>query len=379
MKANVLHLIDTGQFSPYFLDIARHHDRSAFRISFCTLQPRAAMHDILEKEGIRTFSLNACVKAHYPGAALRLRSLLRREQISILQTHLFNSTMVGALACTFRWNRVRFLLTRHYSDIVHVFLRNSPWKQRSVLALEKLATAFADVVIANSSYTKEVMVSEEGASPNKIKAIHYGMDFSRYRVSPETTENLRRGLDLGGKIVLGIAGRLEKGKGHEVLLEALSKLTETSLILLVIGDGPKRQTLHDLAKALGIAHQTRFLGFREDLPAVFSVLDVLVHPSFSEGLGQVIMEGMLMGLPIVASRIKPIDELVTDDVHGLLFPPGDADALARCLELLLESPERRKALGAAGKQYALEHFGIERMMHAYEAIYERLIDNKETS
>jgi glycosyltransferase involved in cell wall biosynthesis len=180
-------------------------------------------------------------------------------------------------------------------------------------------------------------------------------------------------LGLGNKIVLGVAARLTAVKGHEFLFKALSKLSEHNVILLVIGSGPLDQQLQDLVKTLGIAHQTRFIGFQENLPAVFSVLDILVHPSLSEGLGQVIMEGMLMGLPIVASPVRPIDELMTHNVHGLLFNPGDVDALVRYLGQLIASPERRKVMGSAGKQHALECFGIERMMRAYEGIYERLI------
>jgi len=374
MKARVLHLINTGLFSPYFLDIARHCDRSAFSMFFCTLEPRAVMHDILEREGIRTFALNAYNKYHYLGAALRLSEILKKEKINILQTHLFRSTVIGALARVLRRNRVKILLTRHYSDEHHVFLGDSPWRKRSVLALESLTTKLADIVIANSIYSKEVMVSMESASPDKIEVIPYGMDFSRYRVSSQETEALRNTLGLEGKTVLGIAARLTAVKGHEVLFKALSRLTEPNLVLLVIGEGPLNRQLQDLVKTLGIAHQTHFLGFRENLPTVFSVLDILVHPSFSEGFPQVIMEGMLMGLPIVASRIRPIDELVTDDVNGLVFNPGDVDTLARRIRELLESPERRKAMGAAGKQYAIEHFGIERMIRAYEAIYERLIE-----
>jgi len=374
MKARVLHLINTGLFSPYFLDIARHCDRSAFSMSFCTLEPRAVMHDMLEKEEIQTFSLNACTKLHYPGAVVRLGSLLKKERIDILQTHLFPATVVGALAWALRRKRVKVLLTRHYSDESHIFYSDSSRRKRTVLALESLTTKLADIVIANSNYTKEVMVSMEGAPPEKIEVIPYGMDFSRYRVRPQETESLRKEIDLGSKTVLGVAARLTEVKGHHVLFKALSKLSEPNLVLLIIGTGPKNQQLQDLAKTLDIAHQTRFIGFQENLPAVFSALDILVHPSFSEGLGQVIMEGMLMGLPIVASPVKPIDELVTDKVHGLLFGPGDADALANCLKQLLAYPDHRKAMGAAGKKHALEHFGIERMIRAYEAIYKRLIE-----
>jgi len=373
MKANVLHLINTGQFSPYFLDIARYHDRSAFPLFFCTLQDRAVMHDIFEKEGIKTFSLNAWTKAHYPGAALRLGALLKKEHINILQTHLFPSTVVGALTWLVCPNRVRILVTRHYSDVYHISLCGSPWRKRIMVTLESLTTVLADMVIACSKHSKEVMVSREGAPPNKIEVIPYGMDFSRYSVSPLATETIRNTLGLGGKTVLGIAGQLTAIKGHEVLFKALSKLVEPNLVLLVIGEGAMNQQLQDLAKTLGIGHQTRFIGFQENLPAVFSILDILVHPSFSEGFPQVIMEGMLMGLPIVASRIRPVEELVTDNVHGLLFLPGDVEALRRCLERLLASPGLRKEMGAAGRQYALEHFGIERMIQAYEAIYERLI------
>jgi len=331
---------------------------------------------MLEQEGIKTFSLNASTNWSYLKAILSLSTLLIDQNIDLLQTLLFHASVVGALTRTLRRNRIPIILTRHYSDEHHILHQNHPLKRKRTLFLESLINRLSDGIIACSYYAREVLVSKEGVPPGKITVIPYGLDFSCYAVSPKTTQALRNQLGLKGKIVLGIAARIVEINGYRCLFEALAKLAHPKVVLLVVGDGPQLQEFQELSHALGLKDRVHFLGFKENLPDILSVMDILVHPSITEGLPQVVMEGMLMGLLIVGSRIKPMEELIVDGVHGLLLPPNNASALARCLQRLVNSLKDRKAMGEAGRHYALKNFDMKKMVKAYENLYRKLLTDK---
>ncbi|MEO0913564.1 MAG: glycosyltransferase family 4 protein, partial [Pseudomonadota bacterium] len=141
-------------------------------------------------------------------------------------------------------------------------------------------------------------------------------------------------------------GRLAAVKGVPVLLEALRDVPEVALTL--IGDGPERAALEAEAGPLG--DRVTFLGYRSqaEVAEALAEVDLLVLPSFAEGVPVVLMEAMAAGLPVISSRVAGIPELVEDGVSGLLLPPGDAAALAEALRALAADPARRAAMGAAG-------------------------------
>ncbi|HVM69821.1 MAG TPA: glycosyltransferase family 4 protein [Gaiellaceae bacterium] len=166
-------------------------------------------------------------------------------------------------------------------------------------------------------------------------------------------------------------GRLKEPKDFSTLVRALAELREVPHRAVVAGDGPDRPALEAERDELGV--RVELSGERDDVPALLAAADVFVLSSRSEGMPMSILEAMAAGLPVVASAVGGVPELVVDGETGLLVPPGDADALAAALRLVLEDADLRRRLGSAGRERAQRAFGLERFRREHLALYERLL------
>ena len=159
---------------------------------------------------------------------------------------------------------------------------------------------------------------------------------------------------------------------------ALPRLSERfpKLRLLVVGTGPEEDHLHRMAVELGLTEVIVFAGFRTDIPQVLNTLDVFVLASQREGLGVSLLEASCCGLPIVASNVGGIPEIVQDGVTGLLVPPADSNALADKIAYLLEHREEARRLGRSARELIREKFSVETMVSAYWDLYHELAQQR---
>jgi glycosyltransferase involved in cell wall biosynthesis len=167
-------------------------------------------------------------------------------------------------------------------------------------------------------------------------------------------------------------GRLVPVKGLPVLLQAWkSVVARTTARLVIAGDGPQRTELQQLAAALGLADSVDFLGNVSDVPSVLAGASLYVQPSFQEGMPNSVLEAMACGLPVVATRVSGNVDLVADGDSGLLVPPGDAQALAEALALLLDAPERTHAMGLRAREIVERRFAVPSVLAQLLAAYRR--------
>jgi glycosyltransferase involved in cell wall biosynthesis len=169
-------------------------------------------------------------------------------------------------------------------------------------------------------------------------------------------------------------GALAPQKGHEHLLRAMAVLSTPfpQLHLALLGEGDRQEYILDEARNLGIGDRVHLAGFREEIPEANAAFDVAVLPSVAgEGSPAVVKEAMAMGVPVVATRIGGVGEILENERQGLLVPPDDEAALAEALGSLLRDPERRRTLGAAGRS-RVEEFSMEQMIRRTEDVYKRL-------
>jgi len=205
----------------------------------------------------------------------------------------------------------------------------------------------ADFVVCVSDYGRSqlMMLVDEGHW-EKIHVVRCGLDLNGFPPN-------RRASRSGVTEILTV-GRLVSVKGHGVLLEAIARLAESgeSVTATFVGDGPRRAALEQLARQLGIADRVSFAGRvgQDDIGRYYEDADVFCLPSFSEGLPVVLLEAMAYGVPVIASRIAGIPELIEDGRSGLLVPPGRADLLADALRSLVVDQARRADLGAEGRR-----------------------------
>jgi len=170
--------------------------------------------------------------------------------------------------------------------------------------------------------------------------------------------------------VVGAVGRLSREKGIDVLLRALVELPEATG--LIVGDGPERAALEQLARGLGIDGRVVFTGYTPDARRFLGAIDVLALPSRFEALPLSAVEAMLAQRPVVATNVGSVDEAVIDGETGVLVPAENPAALAHAIGTLLADPGRARSLGAAGRERALARFSAAAMAQAYEALYDEV-------
>jgi glycosyltransferase involved in cell wall biosynthesis len=285
-----------------------------------------------------------------PALAVRLARTLRSLRLDLVHTHLVHADVYGALA-----PGVRVVSTKHNPD---------PFRRGSFRYVERALARRAARVIAISEAVRRFTVEEVGLPPGKVEVVHYGLD----ELPAPWSENPR--LALRDPLLLAVC-RLAPQKGLETAVRALTDLPGATL--LVLGEGPERETLETLAGSLGVRDRLLLPGRVGDVAALYRNAALVVHPARWEGFGLAMLEAMLASKALVAARAGSAPELVVDGETGLLIPVGDAEALADAIASLLADPARAQALGRAGLERARSEFSVARMAERTLAVYERAL------
>ena len=298
-----------------------------------------------------------------PLAASWLARLIRDERPDVLHYHTSHAVTLGTMARLARRGPVS-VATRRTSF---------PTRRNPFFRLK--FTYRLDHVIAVSGSIRDDLLAA-GLDRDRVSVIHSGIDLTRFR-NLGRGKPFRRELALEpDAILLGCVGALAPQKGHMHLLQVMAGLDEPfrPVHLALVGDGELQEQLLDEARNLGIGDRVHLVGFREDIPAVTAAFDVAVLPSVAgEGSPAVVKEAMAAGVPIIATDIGGVSEILQDGEQGLLIPPADERALAAALSEMLQDAPRRRALGDAGRARA-EEFSMEWMIERTESVYRDLYD-----
>jgi glycosyltransferase involved in cell wall biosynthesis len=232
-------------------------------------------------------------------------------------------------------------------------------------------------MIAISEAVKIWLVQRYGLAPEKIQVVYYGIEPERWR-SPAQDLRSRWGLD--EQLLVGTIGRLIPVKGHDVLIRAMSSVVRQlpRTTLLIAGHDPwgYGRVLKGLTAQLGLGEHVRFLGFQDDVPSFLHALDVFAFASRSEGFGQVVIEAMAAGKPVVVSRIAPLTEIVVDGETGLWAEPGIPESFAEKIRWLLTHPEDARAMGRRGQERVSTFFSAARMAQEMRNVYATVLTSR---
>jgi glycosyltransferase involved in cell wall biosynthesis len=203
-----------------------------------------------------------------------------------------------------------------------------------------------------------------------MSTIHNGIPLKKPS-EPTNVQALRNDLRIPNEcFVVLMVGRMIAAKGVATLLTAASSLVKTGpYVFLLAGDGPDLTQFKELAHSMAIAEHTRFLGFRQDIPALLQAADVFVLPSLSEGLPLSVLEAMAAARPVIATRVGGLPELVRNGVTGLLVSPGNAEELSVAIQTLAVDQFKRITMGKVGRQVVEEQFTEARMLDELNAVY----------
>jgi len=212
-----------------------------------------------------------------------------------------------------------------------------------------------------------------GVKPDKITVIYNGLDASQ--LTPGLSPDQVRA-DLGilpGQRVVATVGRLHRVKGHLFLLQAAQKIASQrkDAVFLLVGEGPERQVIEKAIDELSLRDRVIMTGFYRNISELYPVMEIMCLPSLMEGMGLVLLEAMHFGVPVIATQVGGIPEVIVDGESGLLVEPGNSESLAAAIGRLLDDPELQRRLITGGKRRA-EEFTVENMVRRTEQIYTTL-------
>ena len=282
---------------------------------------------------------------------LLLARLVRATKADIVHTHLVHADAYGGVAAKLRG--ARLVSTKHNDD---------PFRLGPFRHVERGLCRLADRIVTITDALRDFTVDRVGVPAEKVETIHYGLD----DLPDAWGENAPDQVPAGARILLAV-GRLTPQKGLDVALRALPLLPEDT-VLVVLSEGPERAALEQLARELGVERRVFLLGRVPDVASWLRRATVFVHPARWEGFGLAVLEAMLAGLPVVASRVSSLPELVADGETGLLVRPDDPSALALGIARALEQP----ALGDGGRERARSEFSVARMADRTAELYRSL-------
>lgn len=291
-----------------------------------------------------------------PSLWLRMAGLLRSGEYQLVHSHLVHADWHAALASA-RARGVPLVSTKHNDN---PFRRTYPFR-----VVERAAANRCELTIVISESLREFTLRYTRPR-TEVVTVLYGLNASA--LSPE------RGSESDTPTLLAVA-RLVPQKGLDVLIRAMKPIGEAvpDARLLIAGEGPERAALERLTRELELEDRVSLLGHRDDIERLMRRAWLLVHPARWEGFGLVLLEAMRVGLPVVATRVSAIPEIVVAGATGRLVPPDDPAALAEALIDVLGDERFRRAAGARGFERLLERFSAERMARETAAVYDRAI------
>jgi glycosyltransferase involved in cell wall biosynthesis len=352
-------------------DCATNLDPGSFETSLGVLDG-GDMKQEFEAHGVPIHSLREGIRSPLAaGRVLATQARLRRiaPGFNILHTHHLDTLFYASLAAV-PHRRWKWVHTEHcIPSMPDVYPR---WLLQIGRHLLRLPDALVGVASPVTAYYRSAIGN---VSPRTF-TIHNGIQLDRFKPSTDRLRERTR-LDLPADAwIVGTVGRLRPEKNHALLIRALAKLLASipNACLAVVGDGELADSLRRLAGELHVLHQVAFLGSRRDVPEILTCLDVYCLPSLYEGMPISLLEAMASELPVVASDVVGIRELVQAANSGLLFPSNDPDALCDALRTLHGNPSLARMLAGNGVEWVTHNGSLDLMISRHAALYRRLTE-----
>jgi glycosyltransferase involved in cell wall biosynthesis len=295
--------------------------------------------------------------------------LCRRERFTIMHTHISKAGVLGRLAA---W-AARTPVIIHTVHTISFQASESKWVNRFYLWLEKLCAPVTDRFLVVSQLNTQKHLEARIGKPEQYQVVYSGIDVERLqarRYGPETVR-ANFGIPANHRLIVWI-GRLAYQKDPQNFVRAAAQVCQAlpDVTCLMVGDGPLRADVEALIESLGMRGRIIITGFRDDAPEILSAASLLGHSSRFEGMGRVISEAMLLGIPVAGTAVDGVVEAIESGVRGgVLSPPEQPEQLAAAMRRLLEDRAFVEQLTTEGKTWAWARFDAREMVRQIEAIY----------
>ena len=327
--------------------------------------PNVDVSEEAKKQGLST-TIFPCRNRFDLQTIFEIKRFLRESKVNLIHCHGYKANFYGLFASR---GKIPAVTTHHNWLRWH-------WRLGLYCLLDSLWIRYFDRVITVSDKNIKELLRYR-IPKGKIRVIDNGIDMERFSREIQV-DMIKKELGLleNSKIV-GTIGRLGDEKGQIYLLRAAEGVVEKekSVRFLIVGDGPLRKYLKEETAKLGIADRVTFTGYRQDIPELFSVMDLFVLPSIKEALPMVLLEALAARKAVIATRVGAIPKVVNNE-NGILVEPGDVEGLRNAILSLLASEEKRQRYASAGHNTVKTHFSSERMSSKYIDLYNELLGDR---
>jgi glycosyltransferase involved in cell wall biosynthesis len=359
------HAFAVGGAEEMVLNLVKHLP-PRFEPMVCCINQAGPIGEEIRKTDTPVAVLGLTPGLRHPFHLRGIRRYLRETKPTIVHTFLLTASLYGRLAGVLE--RVPIVIGTE----VNIYQR----KRRHHILAERLLMARTSRVIVSANSVRDYYVKQVHADPSKIDVIYNAVDWTAIQTTRSRQEmRAALGIDANAKLA-GVIARLTEQKGHRYLFRAMTTPALADLQLIVVGDGDLRDALKEDARALAIASRVHFLGARRDLGDLLCAIDAFVMPSLWEGLPLSLILAMGAALPVVASAIAGIPEVVDNGKTGWLVPPGSVIGLSTALADVFADPTHAAAVGNAARDFVLPRFGVDSYVHAVAGLYDRLLADR---
>jgi glycosyltransferase involved in cell wall biosynthesis len=308
----------------------------------------------------------------------KLVPILRRQRPHIVETHTAKAGFVGRLAA--RLAGVPVVLHVYHGHVFYGYFGRA--QTRAYIAIERLLARLSDrIVTISAAQQRDIAHVYRITSPDKVVVVPLGFDLAGFSAAKRTAMGrFRAAYGLAADVPLvGFVGRLTAVKDPALFVKAAGRVLERvpDVHFVVVGDGELRPDVEQQVAASGLAERVQLVGWQRDMPAVYAALDLLVLTSLNEGTPVTVIEALAAGVPVVATNVGGVADVVSDERTGLLIAAGDVDALASAMAALLCAPERGQVLARAGQKDVLARFGRECLIDNMGSLYRSLLEEKD--
>jgi glycosyltransferase involved in cell wall biosynthesis len=310
-------------------------------------------------------------------AFIRIYGIIKKYRPDVVHTHMAKAGALGRIAA--KMAGVPVVVHTFHGHVFEGYFDSLTTKV--FIAIERVLGRFTTKVVAvSNSVENEVSLRYNIVPKDKVAVVPLGFDLDRFLRADKDKGKLKKELGLADDILLvGIVGRLVPIKNHRMFLDAVRILRASSPLevkFLIAGDGQLRRELQDYAARSGVKDDCIFLGWRRDLENIYASLDIACLTSLNEGTPVSLIEAMASGLPVIATDVGGVRDIVTDGSNGLLVESNNADAFSKALVALLTDGQKRCQMGLRGRDFAAKNFRKERLISDMKSLYERLILQK---
>ena len=368
----ILHLISSSGLlgaERVLLELAEHSRRAGLKVSIGVFENNQnpnldlAQYARAMDFDVQIFPCNGRWDNH---TVQTIEDYMVNNGIQVLHSHNYKSNFYAWKSLSN--NNVKWVVTNHGR-------RSSP-KLTLYNFLDGFVVRHADRVVAVSRKIARKM-RFAGIAQGKILLIENGIDLERF-TNNAPPEAIKESLGIEkDALVVGTIGALTKEKGHQYLLRAVLKVIRIypQAIFLLVGDGIERPSLEKTVSSLGIKDSVIFAGMRKDVPKILSIFDVFVLPSLNEGLPMALLEAQGAQIPVIASYVGAIPDVLQDGVTGVLIPPKDPQAIAEAIIMILSDKQLASRIAKKGFERVRDNFSAERMARKYLSLYYELLSS----